>query len=57
MKFEEDFDGNKEADKREPHLANKQVQTITKKDNVESAVAEHINEMPSKIEVLDQSDV
>ena len=50
MKLEEDSEGNQDAEKRETHLANKQVHTITKA-NIKSAVEEHINEIISKIEV------
>ena len=50
MKLEEDSEGNQDAEKRETHLANKQVHTITKA-NIKSAVEEQINEIISKIEV------
>ena len=56
MIFEEDFDGNNEAEKREAHLANKQVHTKTK-PNIESVSDEQVEEMVSSIEVLDQRDV
>ena len=44
MKFEADCDGIKEAEKREAHLANKQVHTITK-SNIEAAINEQKEEM------------
>ena len=39
MKFDKDFDGHKEAEKREAHLANKQVPTIAQ-PNIETAMDE-----------------
>ena len=56
MKIGENFDGNKAAEKREDHLANNPVHTITNA-NIEIAVEEQVNYMTSKIEVLDQRHV
>ena len=51
----EDFDGNKTAERREAILGNKQVHTITK-HNMKNAIEEQLQEMASKVEVLDQKD-
>ena len=47
MKFEEDFDGDKKAGKREAHLSNKQVHTLTN-SNIDKAIDEQIQGMTTQ---------
>ena len=52
----EDCDGENNAERREAHLANKQVHQITKA-KIESAIEEQIKAITLNIEVLGQRDV
>ena len=56
MILEENFDGGKEAEKREAHLTNKQVHTITK-TTIENAIDEQTQETTTNIEEFDQRDL